>query len=269
MKSAIIIPARYGSTRFPGKPLAMIAGKTMLNRVCEIASHSASIIGNCEVLVATESDLIFNHANDLGYKAVVTSDNCRTGSDRVLEALSSLKERPDFILNLQGDAPLTPPDFLTSILSEFKSNQDLEIVTPVIKLKWSELDSLREQKKITPFSGTTAIIDKDNYAIWFSKNIIPAIRPEEQLRSESELSPINKHVGLYGFRTDILEEFVKLDAGHYENLEGLEQLRLLENGYRIKSVPVTYKKHPSSSGVDSKEDVQIAEDIINKYGELL
>jgi 3-deoxy-manno-octulosonate cytidylyltransferase (CMP-KDO synthetase) len=263
MKTAIIIPARYGSTRFPGKPLTMIGGQTMLSRVVSIASQAAENIPNVTVAVATEDARIFDHAQELGVIALMTSDNCATGSDRVLEAITHMGEDFDFVLGLQGDAPFTPVEAPIKMLEAFKANPDIEVVTPVINLRWSELDNLREQKKVTPFSGTTAIIDESGKALWFSKNILPAIRKEETYRN-NEFSPVFQHIGLYGYRVDVLKKFVSLPQGHYEKLEGLEQLRLLENGISIQSVSVDVPAGLAQAGIDSPEDVGRAEDILRQ-----
>ena len=189
MKIALIIPARYASTRFPGKPLTMIGGQTMLSRVVDIAKQVSAKIPDITLAVATEDQRIFDHAEELGVTAVMTSDECKTGSDRVLQAAKKLGAF-DFILGLQGDAPFTPPDALIKMIEAFKANPKIEVVTPVICLRWSELDNLRAQKKITPFSGTTAIINVDGQALWFSKNILPAIRKENR---DTEFSPVHQH----------------------------------------------------------------------------
>ncbi len=266
MKTAIIIPARYGSTRFPGKPLVEIAGQTMLSRVVNIAKKVAKQIPDITLAVATEDERILKHAEELGVHAVMTSDSCKTGSDRVLEAAKKIGTF-DFILGLQGDAPFTPPEALIKMIEAFKENKNIEVVTPVINLRWEELDNLREQKKTTPFSGTTAIINHDGHALWFSKNILPAIRKEETYRaheSTSEFSPVHQHLGLYGYRSDILEKFVTLPEGHYEKLEGLEQLRLLENGISIQTVKLSVPLGLAQAGIDSPEDVERAEKILEE-----
>ncbi len=269
MKIAIIIPARYASTRLPGKPLALIAGKTMLSRVVELARSVAKQANKCEIeiAVATEDERIVKHASDIGARAVLTSNRCRTGTDRVLEAIESIGESHDYVINLQGDAPLTPPEFILSMIDEITSNPNLQVVTPVVQLSWDKLDDLHENKKATPFSGTTAIIDKYNDALWFSKNIIPAIRKEDDLRKTDKLSPIYMHVGIYGYSMQVLQEFANLPESYYEKLEGLEQLRLLENGYKIKVVKVDCQNKPLTSGVDSPEDIKRAEELLKKMGE--
>lgn len=268
MNAAIIIPARYHSTRLPGKPLVDIAGQTMLYRVGQVAKKAADLIGNTEILVATEDARIVTHAEECGLKGVLTSDACKTGSDRALEALQHVQNTPDFIVNLQGDAPLTPPDFVAAVLKKFQENAELEVVTPVTQLSWDALDTLRQQKTTTPFSGTTAVLDENERALWFSKNILPAIRKEDDLRETNALSPVYRHIGIYGFRTDILERFVTLPQGKYEQLEGLEQLRMLENDIHISAAVVDYKGRPAMSGIDSPEDILRAEALLKEYGEI-
>lgn len=269
MKTAIIIPARYGSTRLPGKPLAMIAGQTMLQRVSRIAQAAAR--GNKDIycFVATDDERISKHAAELGIDWVMTPESCPTGTDRADAAVKQLKFKPDFIVNLQGDAPLTPPDFISAMIDSFAADP-CDLVTPVTQMTWEQLDKLRESKKTTPFSGTTAVFDeKTKIAHWFSKNIIPAMRKEKDLRDKGPLSPIWRHIGIYGYRREMLEKYVTLPEGKFEKLEGLEQLRVIEHGYKIHCVPVDYKGRASMSGVDSPEDVKRAEDLIAKHGELL
>lgn len=259
MKTAIAIPARYGSSRFPGKPLAVIDGKTMLQRVVELAQNVAADIPDTTVFITTEDQRIAQHATELGTLCIITPPSCATGSDRVLSALRQLKEEPDFVVNLQGDAPFTPPAVLKSLITTFQQNPQIEVITPVTALGWAALDRLREAKKTTPFSGTTAIINNENQALWFSKNIIPALRNEDELRKNNKISPIYQHIGLYGYRPDILERFCTLPQGHYERLEGLEQLRFLENGIRITAVKVDIDQDAIQSGIDTPDDLARAE----------
>ena len=267
MKLAIAIPARYGSTRFPGKPLAMINGKSMLQRVVEIAQTAAEAYEQISIFVTTEDKRIIEHAEELGIACIKTPASCLTGSDRVLSALRQLDRWPDFVLNLQGDAPFTPPAVIRKILDCYRDHPQHEVITPVHQLSWDDLDRLRENKEQVAFSGTTAVINHKSRAMWFSKNIIPAIRNEEELRSSKKLSPVYQHLGLYGFRSDILEEFCNLPQGVYEKLEGLEQLRMIENGIKIHAVTVDIGDGQIQSGIDSPEDLARAESYILTHGE--
>ena len=275
MRAIVIIPARYGSTRLPGKPLTLIAGQTMLSRVCAIARAAARHNGDVDIVVATDDDRIGAHCEAIGAPWVMTPASCPSGTDRALAALRQLPQAYDVVVNLQGDAPLTPPDFIAAMLKAFAADPAIEVVTPAVRLSWPELDQLRAQKQKTPFSGTCVVVDRHGKACWFSKQIIPAMRHEAALRRQGSLSPVLRHVGLYGYTRRMLETYVTLPAGYYEQLEGLEQLRLLEHGYGIRVVDPWAGKpcpaHPfaAMSGVDSLEDVTRAEALIARHGELL
>lgn len=269
MKTAIIIPARYGSTRFPGKPLARIAGVSMLERVVRLARKAAAGSEDIQILVATDDERIAEHCKEIGVYYVVTPESCPTGSDRALAALQQLNEWPDYVINLQADAPFTPPAVLRAMIDAFSNHRRPELVTPVHRLSWGELDALRDVKKATPFSGTTAILTEKNQAIWFSKAILPAIRNEDELRKTEKLSPVWKHIGLYGFRVDVLEKFVFLPQSAYEKIEGLEQLRMLENGIKVQAVPVDVSGGMIPMGIDSPEDLARAEALIRGHGDPL
>ena len=269
MRAIVIIPARYGSTRLPGKPLTLIAGQTMLARVCDVARAAARDNGDIDMLVATDDDRIGAHCEEIGVPWVMTPASSPSGTDRALAALRQRSWAYDVVINLQGDAPLTPPDFITAMLLAFEADPAIEVVTPAVRLSWSELDQLRAQKVGTPFSGTCVVVDPNGNARWFSKQIIPAMRNEDALRRQDGLSPVLRHVGLYGYTRKMLETYVTLPAGHYEQLEGLEQLRLLEHGYGIRVVEVDYRGRAAMSGVDSPTDVARAEALIARHGELL
>lgn len=261
-KIAIIIPARYGSSRFPGKPLAMIGEKSMLARVCDIAHEAAKGLGDISVTVATEDERIAIHCEEIGVPCLITPEDCPSGSDRALAAIEKMETAPDFVVNLQGDAPFTPPEAVRAVIKVWQDNSAHEVVTPIVQLDWDDLECLRENKKTTPFSGTTCVRDQDGKALWFSKNIIPAIRKEEQMREHDKQSPVFQHMGIYGFRTDILKQFVSLPQSRYEQLEGLEQLRLLENGFAIQTVIIEIAAGLTQAGIDSPEDLQRAEKLL-------
>ncbi|MCH9755969.1 MAG: 3-deoxy-manno-octulosonate cytidylyltransferase [Gammaproteobacteria bacterium] len=268
MKTLIVIPARFGSTRFPGKPLAKIAGASMLSRVVDIAKTAMQTKENIELVVATDDMRISEHCDKLAVPSVMTPIECETGTDRALAAIHALQSSPDFIINLQGDVPLMPPAFITALLNEIEGDPSVSMLTPVTQLNWDDLDKLRHNKQTTPFSGTCAILDKHNNAVWFSKNIIPAIRKEAEFRLTSTLSPVFRHIGLYGYSRQLLEQYVTWEPSHYEQLEGLEQLRVLEQGHTIRCVKVTSNR-PTLSGIDSPEDIERAEALIAAHGELL
>jgi 3-deoxy-manno-octulosonate cytidylyltransferase (CMP-KDO synthetase) len=265
MKTLIIIPARYGSTRFPGKPLALLDGKPMISHVITHAREAARQYPDVDIIVATDDERITEHCSRLHLPSVMTPKDCRTGTDRALAAIKELDTSPDFVINLQGDVPMLPVSVIAHMLGIIeKDGAQLEVFTPVHQLGWDALDQMRIAKQETPFSGTTVTLTPDFKALWFSKNIIPAIRKEEKLRQTDELSPIWRHIGLYGYRTDILKKFSSLPESTYEKLEGLEQLRLLENGISIKAVPVDIPSETLLSGIDSPEDLARAEEILKK-----
>ena len=264
MRTLIVVPARYGSTRFPGKPLAEINGISMVRRTARIAQKASEKIGGCDYVVATDHEEIKAHCQTHNIPALMTDKDLPTGSDRAHAAgqLSTLS--PDIIINLQGDAPFTPVDYVTALGEALKSGAD--VATPYVQLSWTALDALRQHKKATPFSGTCVIIGPDNQAIWFSKNIIPAIRKEPQLRESSDMSPVCRHVGLYAYKREALEQFVNWPESHFEKLEGLEQLRLLENGLSITCVKVAPPKI-ATPGIDTPEDLALAERLLREHGD--
>lgn len=269
MKTAIIIPARYASTRLPGKPLVMIRGQTMLQRVVNLAQAAATGLDNVFIYVATDDDRIAAHCTALGVTALMTSANAPSGTDRVAQAIDQLSDKPDFILNMQGDAPLTPPDFLRAMIDAFAASP-CDVITPVTQLNWEQLDKLRENKKSTPFSGTTVVFDEaTGNAFWFSKSILPVIRKEPELRKMQTMSPVYRHIGIYGYSLSMLQKYITLPESKFEKLEGLEQLRILENHHTIRCVPVDFKGRANMSGIDSPEDITRAEALIDKHGELL
>ncbi len=265
MKTLIVIPSRYASTRFPRKPLHPIAGKTLLTRVVEIAQAACKDAVGRDYVVATDHDDIAAHAKDIGAPVVMTDPDLPSGTDRALAATNQVAPEADFIVNLQGDAPFTPPGYIDALI-EAGERSARDVVTPIVQLSWADLDIVRQQKQQTPFSGTSCVFREDGEALWFSKNILPAIRKEAALRETGEQSPVWRHIGLYGYKKAALERFVALPEGRYEKLEGLEQLRFLENGMRIEAVKVA----PSASamwGVDTPEDAAHAEQLIARHGE--
>ena len=264
MKSLIVVPARYGSTRFAGKPLALINGVSMVRRTANVAQRAAQTLDNCDYVVATDDNRIAAHCQKYGLSVVMTPPDSPTGSDRALSAVKIYAQDTDFVVNLQGDAPFTPVSTIIAIIKAL--NEGAQVATPYTQLSWSALDKLREQKRQTPFSGTSVLIGQDNRALMFSKNIIPALRGEQALREQSPLSPICRHIGLYGYRLDVLERFVSWPESHYERLEGLEQLRLLENDVPVDCVRVEPPRI-ATSGIDTPEDIARAEALIAVHGD--
>lgn len=262
MAIAIIIPARYASTRFPGKPLALLGDKPMIQHVYDKAVAAVAGDPDVKIAVATDDARIEAYCQKHGITAVMTPATCRTGSDRVIEAADKMGlMSDDIVINLQGDVPLLHVDILKAVLEEFWNHPATKVATPVKRLRWAELDALREAKKTTPFSGTTVAVSTQNRALWFSKNIIPAIRNEENLRKQSTFSPVYQHIGLYGYQVSILERFTNMSEGTYEALEGLEQLRFIENYIPIQCIDI-HPDLPIHHGIDSPEDLERAKKIL-------
>lgn len=265
MKTLIVVPARYASTRLPGKPLAKIAGRPMVERVAALAQRAAASLDRAEHVVATDDTRILEHCRDAGIPVVMTDPALPSGSDRALAAVDGLGASPDFVINLQGDAPFTPAAHVVAVVEALASS-GTDAATPYIRLSWEALDRLRAHKAETPFSGTTMVTDPSGRAIWFSKVIIPAMRKEAALRGLGPLSPVFQHIGLYGFRLGALRRYCALPESRYERLEGLEQLRLIENGMSVQAVEV----HPGKiaiPGIDTAEDIALAERLVAAHGD--
>lgn len=232
----------------------------MIRRTAQIAEKLAL----ADYVIATDHDDIFAHCQQYNLPVVMTDADLPSGSDRALAAANIFNPKADIILNLQGDAPFTDAAHIEAIIERLLAD-DVDIATPAIQLTWDALDDLRRSKETTPFSGTT-VIESAGRAVWFSKTIIPAIRKETDLREADNHSPVLRHIGLYGFRRAALERFTELPQSHFETLEGLEQLRALENGMSIAVVRVS-PAHISSPGIDTKEDLTRAEALIEANGD--
>jgi 3-deoxy-manno-octulosonate cytidylyltransferase (CMP-KDO synthetase) len=261
----IVIPARYGSTRLPGKPLLPIAGRTLLERVLAVAREAAWLAGDCEVVVATDDERIADHAGELGAAVALTASTLDSGSARAFAAATGRVAPDGLVINLQGDAPFIPPRIVADLLRTLR-NGTADMATPVFQLDWDRLDRLRAHKQHAPFSGTTCIRAPDGRALWFSKTIIPAIRNEDALRAAGSWSPVWQHLGLYGYRMAALAWFAGAEPGQYEALEGLEQLRFLEAGRTIATVAVDAPSH-AMSGIDTAADIALAEETIRRLGD--
>jgi len=220
MKILGIIPARFGSTRFPGKPLVEINGKTMIQHVYERSIQCKSL---SRVVVATDDERIFSHVKGFGGEVIMTSGEHRSGTDRCVETVKLLNEPYDAVINIQGDEPLINPNQL-DLLSFCFNDDNCEIATLAVKVKSN--DVLFDSSKIK------VVLDSNHKAIYFSRHAIPF----QQIAAEQWLANFDylKHVGIYGFRADILKELGKLPPSSLESAESLEQLRWMENGYQIQ-----------------------------------
>lgn len=237
MKILGIIPSRFESTRFPGKPLADIAGMTMIQRVYEQCAKSAMLT---DLVVATDDQRIYDHVVSFGGKAVMTSASHASGTDRCYEALQKVEGEFDYVINIQGDEPFIQPEQIELIVALLDG--DAELATLVIKNDSEEHLLSSDRVKV--------VFTKDMKALYFSREPVPHIRAFG--RSEWATEHLHyHHVGIYGYRSDVLEAVTKLPKSSLEIAESLEQLRWLENGYQIK-IAVTDQP---SYGVDKPEDV--------------
>lgn len=241
MNAVGIIPARFASTRFPGKPLALIGGKPMIQRVYEQALKVLDV-----VVVATDDERIRSVVEAFGGRVVMTSPEHKSGTDRAAEANKLIGEqlgrRFDVVLNIQGDEPFIQPEQLRKVLSCFL-DKDTEIATLVKPFGPSD--------DIFNPNSPKVVINQSGEAIFFSRSPIPYIRGSEQALW-STLHVYLKHIGLYGYRSDVLEEITKLEQTPLEIAESLEQLRWIENGYKIK----VEQTHLESIGIDTPEDLE-------------
>jgi len=264
MDTLIVVPARYGSTRFPGKPLAEINRVSMIRRTADIAARACQGIKDSAYVVATDNDKILDHCTAHKIPAIMTSPDLASGTDRARDAYRCLAPDANYIINLQGDAPFTDVSHITACAKVLLSGPD--VATPYVRLSWDDLDVLRHNKKSTPFSGTTLIHNTAGRALWFSKNIIPSIKYEAKLRSKGNISPVCRHIGLYLYTVEALERYVALPRSHYETIEDLEQLRMIEAGFHVAAVPVEPAKI-SMSGIDCPADLERATEALKRIGD--
>lgn len=265
MSLLVVIPARAGSSRLPLKPLRPIAGISLLHRTIAFARRALADVPGADLVVATDDQRIFAHAQEVRCEAIMTDPAITSGSGRALAAARRAREVPDIIINLQGDAPFQPPGAPSAIIRALSAG-DADVVTPVVRLTWDALDAMRDHKERERFSGTTCARARDGRALWFSKMIIPAIRNEDGLRASGQPCPVWRHIGLYGYRRPALERFEAAAPTELERLEGLEQLRLLELGLRIETVQVAPALF-DISGIDTPADIVRAERLIAAHGD--
>jgi 3-deoxy-manno-octulosonate cytidylyltransferase (CMP-KDO synthetase) len=232
MNIVCVIPARYSSTRLPGKPLADIAGKPMIQHVYEraiLAKYPQRVI------VATDHPLVYETVEQFGGEVMLTSADHPTGTDRLAEVAKQCPE-VDLIINVQGDEPMIEPQVIDQLAEVFENNPDLHMATLMTQMDKSEYHVPSAVKVITDLQG---------YALYFSRSLIPFPRVETSV-------PVFKHIGIYAYRRDFLLKYAKLAPTPLEKTESLEQLRALEHGYRIKVLETNFK----SIGVDTIEDLE-------------
>lgn len=238
MKTLCVIPARYASTRFPGKPLADICGKPMIVRVYERAAKAETISG---VIVATDDKRIFDAVENSGGHATMTSRDHDTGTDRLAEVAMAFPDA-DVVVNVQGDEPLIEPSLIDELATSFVGNGDLNMATVITPMTSDE--------EINDPNNVKVVTDLAGYALYFSRCPIPYER-------DASAVVVYKHIGIYAYRREFLLRYARMPKTPLERSESLEQLRALENGYRIKCIETDLK----FVGVDTKADLKRVNEI--------
>ncbi|HQY44796.1 MAG TPA: manno-octulosonate cytidylyltransferase [Paracoccaceae bacterium] len=240
MSVLIVIPARYASTRYPGKPLVELRGadgqgRSLIRRSWDAAMQ---VRGVDRVVVATDDDRIRTHAEAFGAEVVMTSEACQNGTERCAEAQAVLGWQHDIVVNLQGDAPLTPAWFVEDLIAGLKADPSAEVATPVLRCDGRGLNGLLEDRRDGRVGGTTAVFDHNRKALYFSKEVIPFTA---KTYADDEPTPVFHHVGVYAYRPAALKAYAGWGMGTLEALEGLEQLRFMERGRPVLCVEVAAK----------------------------
>ncbi|HKP33678.1 MAG TPA: manno-octulosonate cytidylyltransferase [Sphingomicrobium sp.] len=236
MNAVILVPARYQSSRYPGKPLATIKGaagatKPLIQRSVEAARRVPRVSA---VFVTTDDERIADACATFGVGVIMTSPECRNGTERCAEALASL-HGPDIVINFQGDALLTPPGFVEALIARMEEDRDALVATPALRLRSSEVRALLAEEAAGRVGGTSVVSDDQGHALYFSKRLIPHL-PAGAL--DDPISPVRLHVGVYAYRPQALERYAATPVSELEALEGLEQLRFLAAGMPIAVVDV-------------------------------
>lgn len=241
-KILCVIPARYGSERLPGKVLYEIDGKTIIQRVYERAKMCKKYF--IDIIIATDDKRIMEECKKFGAKSILTSPEYKSGSDRVAEVAKEIK--CDIVVNLQCDEPFIPTEAIIKPIDEMIRNKSEYVITSITKI--------RKKEELYDPNVVKTVIDKNNYALYFSRSLIPFPRvyfSDENLAKNRNVV-FYKHIGIYVFRKDFLLKFYSMPVSYLEKVEKLEQLRIIENGYKIKSVLIK-KDSPS---VDTLEDIK-------------
>lgn len=237
MSVLIVIPARYASTRYPGKPLVALTGATGKSQTLIERSWRAAMAvqGVDRVVVATDDPRIQEASEAFGAEVVMTSEDCANGTERCAEAHAVLGGSFDIVVNLQGDAPLTPHWFVEGLVAGLRSAPAADIATPVLRCDGVALNGLLADRKAGRVGGTTAVFDQRHHAMYFSKEVVPFT---SNTYSDDDPTPVFHHVGVYAYRPGALADYPTWPVGPLEQLEGLEQLRFMENGHQVLCVEV-------------------------------
>lgn len=237
MSVVVIIPARFASSRYPGKPLATLRGASGVSRSLIERSWRAAmqVQGVDRVVVATDDDRIKSAAEGFGADVVMTSQDCANGTERCGEAHAVLGGGFEIVVNLQGDAPLTPHWFVEDLVTGLRAAPDADIATPVLRCDGITLNSLLADRAAGRVGGTTAVFNRARQAMYFSKEVIPFT---SKTYADADDTPVFHHVGVYAYRPEALASYPDWPVGPLEQLEGLEQLRFMENGRAVLCVEV-------------------------------
>jgi 3-deoxy-manno-octulosonate cytidylyltransferase (CMP-KDO synthetase) len=262
MSVVIVIPARFASTRYPGKPLVELRGAAGVPRSLIRRSWDAAmaVSGVDRVVVATDDDRIRDHAQGFGAEVVMTSVDCRNGTERCAEAVANLGVSPEIVVNLQGDAPLTPAWFVEDLVAGLRADEKAEVATPVLRCTGEMREHLLADRRAGRVGGTTAVFGHDHQALYFSKEVIPFAAGNF---APDAPSPVFHHVGVYAYRPDALADYPGWEEGILERLEGLEQLRFLERGRRVLCVEVEARGRQFWE-LNNPEDVERLEDMMRQ-----
>lgn len=246
MKRVIIIPARLTSTRLPRKVLLDLRGKTVIQRVYEQCVK----VKNCDVFIATDDVEVKEICSSFTKNVIMTSVEHESGTDRIAEAVSDLE--CDVVVNVQGDEPFINHNLITELFNVFEKSTDIKMS--------SVMEDIIDNEDINNPNVVKVVVDKNKNALYFSRSAVPFIRDEKDKANLLSKSVFFKHVGIYGYRRDFLLEYSKIPKSILENLEKLEQLRVLENGYKIRMIKTSYE----SLGIDTIEDYNKALQIIDE-----
>ena len=264
LKTVILIPARFASTRYPGKPLVDLKGKGGTSKPLIQRSYEAAarVPGISAVHVVTDDDRIADAVRGFGGSALMTSEHCRNGTERCAEALDQLDADVEVVVNFQGDALLTPPGFVTALIGQLDVSLNSMVATPAMRQRSDEVLRLQAEEAAGRVGGTSVVVDSEGRALYFSKKLIPYL-PEGSL--DRELSPVRLHIGVYAYRRAALATYVTTPPTELEMLEGLEQLRFLVAGVPIDVVEVATPNFTLRE-LNNPEDVSPIEDALIMAG---
>lgn len=264
MSVLIAIPARFASSRYPGKPLVQLQGAGGISRsLIERSWLAARAVGGIDKVVVTTDDARIQRACiEFGAEVVMTSSDCTNGTERCAEAHDALGGGFDVVVNLQGDAPLTPHWFIEDLVAGLRAAPDAGVATPVLRCDGAALNGFLADRKADRVGGTTAVFAADKSAMYFSKEVIPFTT---EIYADDAETPVFHHVGVYAYRPDALGAYPTWPVGPLERLEGLEQLRFMENGRRVRCVEVDAKGRQFWE-LNNPEDVQKIEAMMAEMG---